>query len=278
VEGRVEGRGFSVFLPQMNCMHDQDLISSLKSIARAAGQKILEIYERKEGWEVEAKADNSPLTRADREANTVICEGLEKLATQYPIISEENKAIPYGTRKDYYRFWLVDPLDGTKEFIKRNGEFTVNIALIEAGQPILGIVYVPVVDQLYYGGKDMGAFREDAGGTIKLNGSQFSMNDAGLKVVASRSHINEATQTFLNDLNEPEIVSKGSSLKFMLLAEGSAQVYPRIAPTMEWDTGAAQAILEAAGGCVKRYDNLEPLRYNKENLLNPFFVAYAKTV
>jgi 3'(2'), 5'-bisphosphate nucleotidase len=253
-----------------------EIVKEVVEIARQAGQVILDIYKKSEGVEIERKSDNSPLTIADKAANKVICDGLEKLDFQFPIISEENKEIPYSERKDYKYNWLVDPLDGTKEFIKRNGEFTVNIALIKSGQPVMGIVYAPVLDEMYWALKGEGAYLIKDGKETRISASEFNMTDEGLRVVCSRSHLNQGTQDFVDALNGPELVSKGSSLKFLILAKGEAELYPRIAPTMEWDTGAAQVVLEEAGGKVIDEETKQPLRYNKENLLNPFFIAYGK--
>lgn len=245
-------------------------------IARAAGAEILKIYAASEGITIDRKADNSPLTQADRAANKVICDRLEQLPFEIPIISEENKAIPYEERKHFKYAWLVDPLDGTKEFIKRNGEFTVNIALIRNQSVVLGVVYTPVTDEMYWAVQGEGAYKIVNGETTQLQANTFQMTDEGLGVVCSRSHLNEGTQAFIDALNSPEKVSKGSSLKFLMLAEGKAHLYPRIAPTMEWDTGAAQIILEEAGGKVISEETQAPLQYNKPDLLNPFFVAYGQ--
>lgn len=252
-----------------------ELIPQLSDIAKAAGAAILEIYNNCEGVEIIKKADDSPLTAADKASNDVICKGLEKLPLVYPIISEENKAIPYEERKAYSYYWLVDPMDGTKEFINRNGEFTVNIALIHQGMPVLGVVYVPVLDELYWGVKGQGAFMEIEGEVTRLEAPKFSLKDTGLKVVCSRSHLNEATQHFIEQLNAPNLVQKGSSLKFLSLAKGEAALYPRLAPTMEWDTAAAQIVLEEAGGQVLQHNSEAAVAYNKENLLNPYFIAAA---
>ncbi len=220
------------------------LAREVGQITRRAGAAILEVYES-EDFGVEQKADDSPLTKADKAANEVIVAGLKELVLKAPIVSEEGKDIPYAERQQYTRFWLVDPLDGTKEFIKRNGEFTVNVALIENGRPVLGAVYVPVTDELFYAAQDQGAEQEGVGA---IHAASFTLQDANLKVVASRSHLNEATQKFMDTLDAPEIVSRGSSLKIIELARGAAHVYPRLAPTMEWDTAAAHAILSEAGG------------------------------
>lgn len=244
-------------------------------IARDAGEKIMEIYET-EDFGIETKADDSPLTRADKAANDVIVAGLEELDFVAPIVSEELKEVPYEERKGYARFWLVDPLDGTKEFIKRNGDFTVNIALIENGISTIGVVYIPVTDELFYAVSDQGAWQE--GKDEPLQAATFTLKDEGLKVVASRSHLSPDTQAFMDDLNAPEVVSRGSSLKMIELAKGNAHLYPRLAPTMEWDTGAAQVILEEAGG--KMIDQTTGIRlaYNKEILRNNYFIAYGKLV
>jgi len=246
------------------------------AIAQKAGEAILDIYKQSEGVVIERKADNSPLTIADKTANDIICQGLEELSSKYPIISEENKEISYAERKNYNRCWLVDPLDGTKEFIKRNGEFTVNIALIENGKIIFGVVYAPVLDEMYWAGKGEGAFLIKDGKTKRLEAATFSLEDKNLSLVCSRSHLNDDTKAFVEQFSEPNLVSKGSSLKFLILAKGEAHIYPRLAPTMEWDSGAAHIVLEEAGGKIIRAEDKMPLDYNKENLLNPFFIAYGK--
>ena len=248
----------------------------LTVIAREAGLAIMQIYNTAENVEVTAKEDHSPLTNADLASNTIICDGLKALDIDLPVISEENKEIAYVLRKDYTHFWLIDPLDGTKEFIKRNGEFTVNIALIQAQRPVLGVVYAPYLDELYWGYDDV-AYMNKKGNVEQIHAATFNIMDAGLKVVCSRSHLNADTQAFIDNLNQPEKVSRGSSLKFMMLATGEAHLYPRLAPTMEWDTAAAHAVLNAAGGSVTYHNNRrKPLVYNKENLLNPHFVAYGR--
>jgi len=250
------------------------MMPALLKIAKAAGDKIMEVYQDEAGYNVEQKADDSPLTRADKEANDIICLGLEKLPLRFPIISEENKKIPYSERKDFEYCWMVDPLDGTKEFIKRNGEFTVNIALIHQNRSVAGVVYAPVVEEMYYATEGKGAFKQAHGTTSTLAATLYHPEEKALSIVCSRSHLNEATQAFINDYDSPLKVSKGSSLKFLILASGDAQVYPRLAPTMEWDTAAAHIILEEAGGSIVKAENGKPLEYNKENLLNPHFVGY----
>ncbi len=269
----------------------KDLLFTAITTALKSGDAILSVYER--DFEVEEKADKSPLTEADKLSNKIITSHLP----DYPILSEEGKEIPYEERSGWKRFWLIDPLDGTKEFIKRNGEFTVNIALVESGKPVLGVVYAPVVKTLYFGSKETGAFKVENGDfsfleeitspekfwkeiekvAVKLPVGKESEE---IVVVASRSHRNPETEAFIKKLEEKfgkvKTVSKGSSLKLCLVAEGAADVYPRIAPTMEWDTAAGQAVVEAAGGRVINYETGEPLIYNKRDLLNPYFIVFRK--
>ncbi len=263
----------------MDAMETANIIPALKAIVKQAHEEILSVYRQGEGLEVDFKADDSPLTAADRAANTVICAGLEALPELYPILSEENRSIAFEERKNYPFYWLVDPLDGTKEFIRRNGEFTVNIALIHEGMPVLGIVGVPVSGEIFWAKKGEGAYRCDAyGQDQRIEAAAFRMADPMLRVVASRSHLNEATAAYIGQLQEPQLVSRGSSLKLMALATGEAHLYPRLAPTMEWDTGAAQIILEEAGGQLCRYADDQPLVYNKADLTNPSFIAYARVI
>ena len=255
------------------------MLKKLQEIAYQAGQAIMEIY-NSEDFNVEVKGDGSPLTRADKAAHMVITEGLEKHFPEIPVLSEEGKNIPYETRKSWRTFFLVDPLDGTKEFIKRNGEFTVNIALIQEGNPIAGVVYAPVLDTMY-------AAEIDASGQWQLETRNLkpetshqkpeTRNQKPYRIVASRSHNNELTEAFIEEKRKEhgavEIVPMGSSLKICLVAEGKADVYPRLGPTMEWDTAAAHAVALAAGCTVLEYESNTPLKYNKENLLNPFFIV-----
>jgi len=252
-------------------------ISSLKSISKLAGAKILEIY-GEEDFEVDHKKDASPLTQADTLANDIICAGLEEIDKDIPIISEENKLVEYAIRKNYKRFWLVDPLDGTKEFVNRNGEFTVNIALIENHRAILSVVYVPVLDELYYAAKGEGAYLEKEDKITRLAACPFTEKESYLQIICSRSHLNEKTADFVSSYAKHQKIAKGSSLKFLILAAGNAHIYPRLAPTMEWDTAAAQIILEEAGGSVINWETKKPLEYNKESLRNPHFVAYANKI
>jgi 3'(2'), 5'-bisphosphate nucleotidase len=263
---------------------EQQLLLAIKA-SIDAGRAIMNIYDSAD-FGTEFKKDDSPLTRADLESNRVIMSYLTQ--TNIPIISEENKNLEYSERKDWDICWMVDPLDGTKEFIKRNGEFTVNIALIKHGTPILGVIYVPVTQELYYANVEKGGSYKVTleGGTNALPDHLLGREnliklkekkDALTKVVGSRSHMNEQTEHFIEELKkegkEVEIVSKGSSLKFCIVAEGEADVYPRVAPTMEWDTAAGHAICAAMGLKVTNWGTGEDLVYNKENLLNPFFIV-----
>lgn len=249
----------------------------------SAGKAILEVY-NSDNFEVEFKSDNSPLTLADRKAHNVIVGYLRK--TGIPILSEEGRGIPYEERKNWDQFWLVDPLDGTKEFVKRNGEFTVNIALIENGNPIMGVIYVPVTDVLYVGSSGNGAYRVDKVSNFNTEAEILQVaqklpverKDKSYKVVASRSHMSQETEEYVEKLRQEhenvEIVSKGSSLKLCLVAEGNADIYPRFGPTSEWDTAAGHAIVLASGGKVVLAENeTKELIYNKENILNPFFIV-----
>lgn len=239
--------------------------------AEKAAEEILNVYHSGD-FQAEAKGDNSPLTRADKNAHHVIADTLQ--SSNLPVLSEEGKAIPYDERRAWEYFWMVDPLDGTKEFIKRNDEFTVNIALIHHGIPVLGVVVVPVSGDVYYASAGNGAFLKRKGNETKLpTHGPLDLKQPGLRVVASRSHMNTETEDFINGLANATLVSAGSSLKFMLLAEGKADVYPRYAPTMEWDTAAAHAIVIETGLQVYQYGTMKPLTYNKENLLNPYFLV-----
>lgn len=263
-----------------------DLHTAIRA-AVDAGRVIMDIYtDPKQDFEVERKADNSPLTKADKAAHRVIMEHLA--TTPYPILSEEGKDIPYAERAGWKEFWLVDPLDGTKEFIKRNGEFTVNIALVRGGVPVMGVIYVPVLRELYFSADSIGAYKIVlAEGDVLPSNMEDIMKKAvrlphgaeheGIVVVASRSHQSEETTAFIESLREGgrnvELVSSGSSRKICLVAEGCADVYPRFAPTMEWDTAAGHAIARGAGCDVFHTDGKTPLTYNKEDLHNPWFIV-----
>ncbi len=246
-------------------------IDQILKIARKAGEKIVEIYKDKElSKVVDHKADDSPLTLADKASNKIIIEGLEALDSNYPILSEEEIHAPYEQRKNWTTFWLIDPLDGTKEFINRNGEFTVNIALIENGKPILGVIYVPVTNVMYWG-SDKGAYITRGGAPVEILKVNNSLENR--IAVRSKSHASSEEENVLKKYNVTDSISVGSSLKFCMVAEGRADVYYRHGPTMEWDIGAGQAILEAAGGKVFIETSEKPFVYNKENLLNGSFLC-----
>jgi len=251
---------------------NQKLIEEICQIASNAADCILEIYET--DFVIESKQDRSPLTAADLAAHNTICTALTKLTPDIPVLSEESSELPYTQRRQWSRYWLVDPLDGTREFIKRNGEFTVNIALIEDHQPKMGVIYVPVTGVCYYAVKSLGAFKVNVDGStesIKVKKSEPNK----ITIAGSLSHGGEKQQTFIGRLGEAEIITIGSSLKFCLVAEGKVDIYPRFGLTSEWDTAAAQCIVEEAGGCVVDM-NFKPLRYNtKESLLNPEFLVIA---
>lgn len=255
--------------------------------ALLAGQDILDVYnDPNADFNIERKADNSPLTIADRLSHKRITGLLKQ--TPYPILSEEGQLDDYQTRKDWNTLWIVDPLDGTKEFIKRNGEFTVNIALVKDGKPVLGVIYVPVTRELY--------FAEETTGAYKIGNIDSSEADTDLKtlisraaslplpqsqrhftIVASRSHLSPETESYIEKLKQTHsdvnLISSGSSLKICRVAEGNADIYPRFAPTMEWDTAAGHAIVKATGKDIYHTDEKTPLEYNKENLLNPWFIV-----
>lgn len=250
------------------------LAGEVAQIARRAGAAILSVYENVHEMPVELKPDESPLTLADKAANDIITSGLVKLNVKFPIVSEESKIVPYEERQHYEHFWMVDPLDGTKEFLKHNGEFAVNIALLEKDRPIIGIVYVPVTDELYWATEGGGAYLERKGEQIQLKAAEFNMQDNHLNVLCSRSHMNAETAAFIQQFQQPNLLSKGSVIKFLMLAKGEAHLYPRMGGTSEWDTCPAQLILEEAGGKVIDWETKMPMRYNKETLSNHYFVAY----
>lgn len=252
----------------------RELLNEVTLIARAAGEAIMEVY--RGHIEVQQKDDNSPLTVADLAAHHVIQSNLTKLTPELPIISEESASLDFSVRSQWRKYWLVDPLDGTREFIKRNDEFTVNIALIEEGRPVMGVVYAPAMGLLYCGGVGLGAIRQK-GTAAPAAIHARPLNSQDVVVAGSRSHSNARMEAFLHKVGEhlspPKLVSLGSSLKICLVAEGGADVYPRLGLTSEWDTAAAQAVLEQAGGSLVDA-NGNPLRYNtKESLLNPDFFA-----
>ncbi|MFN2457261.1 MAG: 3'(2'),5'-bisphosphate nucleotidase CysQ [Chitinophagaceae bacterium] len=253
------------------------LLEIANKAALEAGKKILKIYESGD-FGADMKSDNSPLTLADSAAHKIILQHLEQ--TGLPVLSEEGKHIPFEQRKQWEYFWLVDPLDGTKEFIKKNGEFTVNIALIHAGNPVAGVIYAPCLNTLYVGSKETGVHKIEKEKKVLLdplsgnNSFKHLLEKKEVTVVASRSHMTAETEAFIQQFENVQLASMGSSLKLMLLAENKADIYPRLAPTMEWDTAAGHAILKAADRGVYKTDLQSQLVYNKENLLNPWFIAF----
>ncbi len=250
----------------------KQLVEPVVAITAKASDAILEIY-NSDDFGVESKADNSPLTLADKASHNVIVAALAKLTPDIPVLSEESTAISWEERSQWGEYWLIDPLDGTKEFIKRNGEFTVNIALIQGNQAVLGAVYVPVQHRCFYGYKDGGAFEQAADGNVRPIQATAS-SGSPVRVVGSRSHRGELLDAYLSKLGDHEMIPMGSSLKLCLVALGEADVYPRLGLTSEWDTAAAQAVVESAGGKVVQTDGT-PLLYNaKEDILNPFFIVY----
>lgn len=247
----------------------EQLLQPVCALAREAGERILDVYRR--DFQVDLKEDRTPLTEADRAAHRVLARGLAELTPDWPVLSEEGGLPEFSRRRSWDRYWLVDPLDGTREFVKRNGEFTVNVALIEGHRPVLGVVHAPVLECTWFGARGSGAFREQRGETRPI--ATRRAGSGPLTVVVSRSHRGEAVDALLARLPEHDTRSVGSSLKFCLVAQGEADLYPRFGPTSEWDTAAAQCVVECAGGAVSRVD-LTPLAYNtKESLLNPDFLV-----
>ncbi|WP_177418949.1 3'(2'),5'-bisphosphate nucleotidase CysQ [endosymbiont of Lamellibrachia barhami] len=246
-------------------------LNEIIPIAIEAGRAIMDVYAKE--IDVQTKSDNSPLTEADLASHNIIVESLHRLDPDTPVLSEESESIPFEVRRSWTRFWLIDPLDGTKEFIKRNGEFTVNIALIENNKPVLGVVYAPALDLLFYGSLETGAFRRNGSGEAHaISATRTRQNP--VRVVGSRSHAGESLKHFLNELGPHELISMGSSLKLCLVASGEADIYPRLGPTSEWDTAASQAVVEAAGGRVTDTGG-NMLRYGKkESMLNPYFLVF----
>jgi len=250
---------------------DDQLLDVIIKLSRQAGERILEIYET--DYAIEHKDDETPLTEADMAAHHLIDDGLQVLTPEIPILSEESAKIPYAERQQWSCYWLVDPLDGTREFIKRNGEFTVNIALIQDGEPVLGVVYAPVLKVSYYARRGAGAFRMEDGQSASPIQTRRPCGSP-VMVAGSRSHRGDSLNAYLERLADYEIVSMGSSLKSCMVAEGKADIYPRLGPTSEWDTAAAQCVVEEAGGRLTD-TNMQTLRYNtKDSLLNPYFFVF----
>jgi 3'(2'), 5'-bisphosphate nucleotidase len=255
-------------------MNYADVIEPIVDLAREAGDAILEVYAS--DFDVQSKDDESPLTQADLAAHRRIVAGLAELTPELPVISEEAGLPPFETRSAWPTYWLIDPLDGTKEFVNRNGEFTVNIALISDGRPVFGVVHVPVLRRTYVGCEGRGAeLRAEGEAPKPIQVAERSAQP--VRVVGSRSHRGASLDAFIENLGDCDLVPMGSSLKFCVVAEGGADVYPRLGPTSEWDTAAAQAVVEQAGGSVVTLDG-KPMKYNqKEDILNPYFMVIGAT-
>ncbi len=251
----------------------KNIVDQIIDLSVSAGNRIMEIYNS--DFSVEDKQDKSPLTAADMASHQTIVEGLAGLTGEIPILSEESSKIDWAERKNWQTYWLVDPLDGTKEFIKKNGEFTVNIALIHDQRPVLGVVYVPATETVYFATEGLGAFKKENNNQTAISTRKTIVNQ--FAVAGSRSHGSDAQQTFMRRLGEAETMAIGSSLKFCLVAAGKVDIYPRFGLTSEWDTAAAQCVVEQAGGTVTTLD-FQPLLYNtKESLLNPHFLVIGDT-
>ena len=249
-------------------MDHLSILPDVIRIADEASDRVLKVYSS--DFKVRFKADESPITAADTASHEVIVQGLRRLDPDTPILSEEGAQIEWDERKHWRRFWLIDPIDGTKDFTQRTGEFTVNIALIEEGKPILGVVTAPALKEAFWGAEGQGAFKRDRTG--KVHRISVATPHEVRRIVASKNHLNEDTKKFIAEIGPHQLVQAGSSLKFCRIAEGRADIYPRLGPTCEWDTAAAHAVLSAAGGIVHTLDG-KPLRYGKEDVLNPFFIA-----
>jgi 3'(2'), 5'-bisphosphate nucleotidase len=251
------------------------MIEQVKKIAQQAGDVLMQIYNEAD-FEIETKADSSPVTKADKASNAFICNALEALSPHIPIISEERPLPPFAERTQYKQYWLIDPLDGTKEFIQRNGEFAINIALIENNQSVLGVCYLPAVETLYWAAKGTGAWKQIGNSdAMRIKTDTFDLTQSGLAIAVTRSHFNQATADFVGNFTFPRLIAKGSALKMLWIAEGKAHLHPRFGTTMEWDTAAPQIIVEEAGGKILHLDGT-PLRYNKAALENPNYIVYGK--
>ena len=249
-------------------MHYSSILPDVIKIADEASEKVLHIYQS--DFKVNYKEDHSPITAADIASHDIIVKGLRQISRDIPILSEEGAEIPWEERKKWRRFWLIDPIDGTTDFTQRTGEFTVNIAMIEDGEPVMGVVTAPALKEAFWGIKGEGAHMRDRTG--RVHRIRVAEPKDTLRVVASKNHLNEETRAFIDTLGAHETVQAGSSLKFCRIAEGHADIYPRMGPTSEWDTAAAHAVLVAAGGKVQTPEG-QPLVYGKENILNPNFIA-----
>jgi len=254
----------------LNVYVTDELIKQLILIVRDAGIEIMKVYAT--DFHIQIKNDNSPVTLADKKANVVIEKGLYDIDSSLPILSEEGKDISYAMRKDWEYYWLVDPLDGTKDFIKKNGEFTVNIALMKKAMPIFGMVYAPVSECYFWGGEENGSWKKKSDNEVRrIHVNSFL--EKKIKLASSRSHPSEKMKNFLLQFGDYELHPMGSSFKICLVSDGTVDLYPRLGPTMEWDTAASHAIIKGAGGELLQVDNKSPLLYNKSDLLNPEFIA-----
>ena len=251
--------------PQTN-----ELITSVIEIAKKAGTAIMDVYAS--DFDIQIKDDRSPLTEADIRSNAIINEGIKKVTPDVPVLSEEGKDIPFDERSIWQSYWLVDPLDGTKDFIKKNGEFTVNIALVEERTPVFGVVYAPAIDLLFWGSLKNGAWKKEAHNPAQAMRVADKIDET-VQIASSRSHPSDKMDAFLAQFKNFKLHPKGSSLKICLVSDGSVHLYPRLGPTMEWDTAAAHAVLKSAGGEMLQFGTDSPLQYNKKELLNPQFIA-----
>ena len=257
-------------LSEIKVQITEDLIQEVIQIARQAGNAIMEVYHT--DFDIQLKDDLSPVTQADKKANAIIESRLKSLEPTIPILSEEGRDISYEERKEWNTFWLVDPLDGTKDFIKKNGEFTVNIALIDAEAPVFGVVYAPAIDLLFWGSLEHDAWKQEANNPAHAMKVSSQIENT-IQIATSRSHPSDKMNTFLEQFKKYNLQRMGSSLKICLVSDGSVHLYPRLGPTMEWDTAAAHAVLTASGGEIIQFGTNSPLRYNKKELLNPKFIA-----
>mgnify|MGYP001218856015 CR=1 FL=1 len=254
-------------------------IQYISSLLTEAGTAVMKIYEAVDlRYNTAYKEDNSPVTDADLMSNKIISAGLLDIFPDIPIISEESNIDSYHQRKKWKYVWLLDPLDGTKEFINRSDEFSINLALIKNGAPVAGFIYLPVFKTLYYAIQGSGAFEVFENQTNNISVNSFSLDQQGLRIVASRSEMDSSTKSYIDILDSPEIISLGSALKFISIAKGDADYYPRMIHIMEWDTAAGQIIIEEAGGALVEADSGLPLTYNKPTMINPYFIASGKII
>lgn len=248
-------------------------VLALKQVMVSAGEAIMNLFRGKEEFSATLKVDHTPVTSADLVSNQIITSYLTERYPGIPVISEETDHLPYSVRKTYSQVWLLDPLDGTREFLNRSGEFTINLGLVSDGVPIGGFIYVPVTGRFYFGLRGKGAYELSDSGKRQLTASRFSLHYPGIRVVMSRTHTESATLAYINRLKDPRIIHQGSALKFIAIADGMADYYPRMLHIMEWDTAAGQVLIEEAGGSMIDPETGHPLVYNKESLVNPFFIA-----